>query len=109
MFAIAYNHCYKCEKKTRIVYDTFRTTHLTSKPFKSYDKSEEEMSNLFPFFYHDKSFTTGEEYFMNHCEFCGAKQGDNFIYQVPLHGMIAEDPNGDPFILKLYNENDESQ
>ena len=51
------------------------------------------MSKHFPFFYSDHSFTTGEDDFMNHCEFCGAKQGDFHIYSDPLHGMIPENPN----------------
>ena len=90
MYALASCHCYKCEKITRIVYNVSRTTHLTSKPFTSYDKSEKEMSKLFKFFYFDKSYTTGEDYFMNHCEFCGAKQGDFYIYQDPMHGMVDD-------------------
>ena len=66
------------------------------------------MSKHFPFFYSDHTFTTGEDYFMNHCEFCGAKQGDFHIYSDPLHGMIPENPNGNPFVMKLSNEKDKS-
>ena len=66
------------------------------------------MSKHFPFFYSDHSFTTGEDDFMNHCEFCGAKQGDFHIYSDPLHGMIPEKPNGNPFVMKLSNEKDKS-
>jgi hypothetical protein len=70
-----------CGKKTRVLsfFDN-RNDHFLA--YVSYMDIELFMplNKHFSFYYSDYSKTEQGKYFMNHCEHCGALQGDHFLY-----------------------------
>ncbi|MFX0184249.1 MAG: hypothetical protein ACFE95_14290 [Candidatus Hodarchaeota archaeon] len=64
--------CWKCKQITTIIDTNIR--FLTNKYF------GEEIRKKYPFFYLDFSKEAEEGYYMNHCEHCGEKQGENYLF-----------------------------
>ncbi|MFX0173561.1 MAG: hypothetical protein ACFE9L_16850 [Candidatus Hodarchaeota archaeon] len=64
--------CWKCKQLTTIIDTDIR--FLTNKYF------GEEIRKKYPFFYLDFSKEADQGYYMNHCEHCGEKQGENYLF-----------------------------
>jgi hypothetical protein len=95
------NFCWRCEKETRVVglgvqkikveQDDDYTEEINSKElicllyFIDYLPCSilEKIKVRFKKYYYDYSRTVESKYYMNHCEHCGAKLGDFYMYCEP--------------------------
>jgi len=80
--------CYKCNKDSEIV-QAFIQKHdlkvegsyyLLELEYLKNKKIGEKIQKEVPLYYKDYSKTAEEKYYMNHCQYCGAKFGDWFVY-----------------------------
>jgi hypothetical protein len=69
---IEVNEWIKAEHTIFVTY----VNHLSEYPLKL-------IKEISPNYYYDFSKTTSDNYYMNHCEYCGSKQGDFFMYSEP--------------------------
>jgi len=99
--------CYKCNKEINVF--AFSCKAYINKsyyemPIFSYvTKIESGLDSIInstrikKFFYKDYSQTTNSSYYMNHCQYCGAKRGEFYLH---------EEPSGTFFIqneMKIYD------
>ena len=75
-YKTSFRPCWKCGQITTIVDTDVR--FLTDKDV------GEEIRSKYPFFYPDFSKESEEGYYMNHCESCGERQGDNYLFITQL-------------------------
>lgn len=67
------------------------------------------IKEISPNYYYDFSKTTSDNYYMNHCEHCGSKQGDFFMYSEPGGAFCpSSEADAEDMIFSLYEDNFEA-
>jgi len=84
--------CYNCNKENEIIHVYLERNNESNKEednqniglieldYLNNDNIGKKINKLFPYFFKDHSKTAEESYYMNHCQHCGAKFGDWFVY-----------------------------
>ncbi|MDI6708794.1 MAG: hypothetical protein QME47_06915 [Candidatus Thermoplasmatota archaeon] len=78
--------CWKCGQKTTVIGFFFMTGNTVYDVFnitKCPDELVKMIKEKFPFWKKSYSKTAKESYYANHCENCGALQGDYFLHNEP--------------------------
>ncbi|MFW9777901.1 MAG: hypothetical protein ACFFE8_03525 [Candidatus Heimdallarchaeota archaeon] len=77
--------CWKCGQLTTII--------ETADRFVTEREIGEEIQTKYPFYYLDFSKESEQGYYMNHCEHCGEKQGDNLLF---VERLLSSHEQGRP-------------